>query len=76
MKSGLRHAIEALDDLEEISFNFFPTEDIVGHSECCSRIVNTYKDYEEAEQKSCATQEAQPESEQPTVSNTDDKQES
>ncbi len=28
-KSGLRHAIEVLADVEEISFNFFHSEDVV-----------------------------------------------
>lgn len=30
-KSGLRHAIEVLADVEEISFNFFHSEDVVRH---------------------------------------------
>ena len=45
-KSGLRHAIEVLADVEEISFNFFHSEDPV-----VARIVNAYEAWEEAEQK-------------------------
>lgn len=49
-KSGLRHAIEVLVDVEEISFNFFHSEDVVRHP-VVARIVNAYEAWEEAEQK-------------------------
>ncbi|HAI1631213.1 TPA: PhoH family protein, partial [Escherichia coli O25b:H4-ST131] len=49
-KSGLRHAIEVLADVEEISFNFFHSEDVVRHP-VVARIVNAYEAWEEAEQK-------------------------
>lgn len=49
-KSGLRHAIEVLADVEEISFNFFHSEDVVRHP-VVARIVNAYEAREEAEQK-------------------------
>ncbi|MCU7288061.1 PhoH family protein [Escherichia albertii] len=49
-KSGLRHAIEVLAEVEEISFNFFHSEDVVRHP-VVARIVNAYKAWEEAEQK-------------------------
>ena len=45
-KSGLRHAT----DVEEISFNFFHSEDVVRHP-VVARIVNAYEAWEEAEQK-------------------------
>lgn len=48
-KSGLRHAIEVLADVEEISFNFFHSEDVVRHP-VVARIVNAYEAWEEAEQ--------------------------
>ncbi len=41
-KSGLRHAIEVLADVEEISFNFFHSEDVVRHP-VVARIVNAYE---------------------------------
>ena len=49
-KSGLRHAIEVLADVEEIRFNFFHSEDVVRHP-VVARIVNAYEAWEEAEQK-------------------------
>ena len=48
-KSGLRHAIEVLANVEEISFNFFHSEDVVRHP-VVARIVNAYE-AEEADQK-------------------------
>ncbi|SQD05933.1 PhoH-like protein [Escherichia coli] len=41
-KSGLRHAIEVLADVEEISFNFFHSEDVVRHP-VVARIVTPMK---------------------------------
>ncbi|XPE46647.1 PhoH family protein [Shigella flexneri] len=49
-KSGLRHAIEVLAEVEEISFNFFHSEDVVRHP-VVARIVNAYEAWEEADQK-------------------------
>ncbi|MDI5819789.1 PhoH family protein, partial [Salmonella enterica subsp. enterica serovar Kentucky] len=49
-KSGLRHAIEVLAEVDEISFNFFHSEDVVRHP-VVARIVNAYEAWEEAEQK-------------------------
>lgn len=48
-KSGLRHAIEVWP-VEEISFNFFHSEDVVRHP-VVARIVNAYEAWEEADQK-------------------------
>lgn len=48
-KSGLRHAIEVLADVEEISFNFFHSEDVVRHPVVAR--INAYEAREEAEQK-------------------------
>ena len=49
-KSGLLHAIEVLAEVEEISFNFFHSEDVVRHP-VVARIVNAYEAWEEADQK-------------------------
>ncbi|EIE3371204.1 PhoH family protein [Salmonella enterica subsp. enterica serovar Enteritidis] len=49
-KSGLRHAIEVQAEVDEISFNFFHSEDVVRHP-VVARIVNAYEAWEEAEQK-------------------------
>lgn len=57
-KSGLRHAIEVLAEVDEISFNFFHSEDVVRHP-VVARIVNAYEAWEEAEQKRKAAQAAE-----------------
>lgn len=44
-KSGLRHAIEVLSEVEEISFNFFQAKDVVRHP-IVARIVEAYEDHE------------------------------
>lgn len=48
-KSGLRHAIEVLSDVQDISFNFFQSEDVVRHP-VVARIVNAYEKWETQEQ--------------------------
>lgn len=48
-QSGLRHAIEVLADVGDISFNFFESEDVVRHPVVAS-IVNAYQKWEKAEQ--------------------------
>ncbi|WP_267336452.1 PhoH family protein [Gilliamella sp. B2923] len=45
-KSGLRHAIEVLSQVDEISFNFFNSEDVVRHP-VVAKIVNAYDKWEE-----------------------------
>lgn len=49
-RSGLRHAIEVLANVEEISFNFFHSEDIVRHP-VVARVVNAYEEWEKQEQE-------------------------
>lgn len=49
-KSGLRHAIEVLSDVDDISFNFFQSEDVVRHP-VVARIVNAYEKWEKTEQE-------------------------
>ena len=44
-KSGLRHAIEVLDGVNDISFNFFSAQDVVRHP-IVARIVQAYEEYE------------------------------
>ena len=41
-KSGLRHAVEVLSDVEELSFNFFHSEDVVRHP-VVARVVIAYE---------------------------------
>ena len=49
-KSGLRHAIEVLSEVDEISFNFFIADDVVRHP-VVARIVNAYEKWESNDQK-------------------------
>lgn len=49
-RSGLRHAIEVLSDVEDISFNFFLADDVVRHP-VVARIVNAYEKWEAQDQK-------------------------
>lgn len=45
MRSGLRHAIDVLSDVHEISFNFFQASDVVRHP-VVARIVQAYEIWE------------------------------
>lgn len=49
-KSGLRQVIEVLGDVEEISFNFFESKDVVRHP-VVQRVVEAYEDFESKERK-------------------------
>ena len=49
-KSGLRHAIEVLSEVDDISFNFFQSDDVVRHP-VVARIVNAYEKWEAKDQK-------------------------
>ena len=44
-KSGLRHAIEVLEDISGVSFNFFQSKDVVRHP-VVARIVEAYEAHE------------------------------
>ena len=44
-KSGLRHAIEVLTDIEDISFSFFLADDVVRHP-VVARIVKAYEAFD------------------------------
>lgn len=49
-RSGLRHAIEVLKDVNEISFNFFTANDVVRHPVVAS-IVRAYEHHDEIQRK-------------------------
>jgi len=49
-RSGLRHAVEVLSEVDEISFNFFLADDVVRHP-VVARIVNAYEKWEAQDQK-------------------------
>lgn len=50
VRSGLRHAIEVLGEVDDISFNFFTAEDVVRHP-VVARIVHAYEKHDEIERK-------------------------
>lgn len=45
-KSGLRHSIEVLSKVEEVSFNFFQAKDVVRHP-VVARIVEAYEEHDQ-----------------------------
>lgn len=47
-KSGLKHAIEVLEKVEELSFNYFDSKDIVRHP-VVAKVVQAYEKWEVAE---------------------------
>lgn len=49
-KSGLRHVIEVLQDVEDISFNFFRSHDVVRHP-VVQRVVDAYEKWDELEER-------------------------
>jgi len=57
-KSGLRHVIEVLGEVNEISFNFFQSKDVVRHP-VVQRIVEAYEDFESKQRKIDAQKQAQ-----------------
>ncbi|WP_372872523.1 PhoH family protein [Shewanella sp.] len=57
-KSGLRHAIEVLGDVDEISFNFFQSKDVVRHP-VVARIVEAYEEFEAKQQASKGRHDSQ-----------------
>lgn len=59
VRSGLRHAISVLQQVNDISFNFFTAGDVVRHP-VVARIVQAYEDFEaEQERIRIAKKEAQ-----------------
>jgi len=57
-KSGLRHAIEVLQDIQGISFNFFQAKDVVRH-QVVARIVEAYESFEQKENRKKQQKEQQ-----------------
>ncbi|GGO74298.1 PhoH family protein [Bowmanella pacifica] len=57
-RSGLRHAIEVLKDVNDISFNFFDASDVVRHP-VVSRIVQAYEEHEREQEEIKLAQEQQ-----------------
>lgn len=55
-RSGLRHAIEVLKDVNDISFNFFDATDVVRHP-VVSRIVLAYEEHEREQEERKRTEE-------------------
>lgn len=62
-KSGLRHAIEVLQDVDDISFNFFRSHDVVRHP-VVQRIVQAYDKWDEKKNRERAEKKAQEAAEQ------------
>ena len=56
-KSGLRHAIEVLSNVDGLSFNFFQADDVVRHP-VVARIVKAYESYEEQQRRLTAERQA------------------
>ncbi|GAA0853151.1 PhoH family protein [Aliiglaciecola litoralis] len=50
VRSGLRHTIEVLKDVQDISFNFFNANDVVRHP-VVARIVRAYEEFEAEQEK-------------------------
>ncbi|WP_114324648.1 PhoH family protein [Candidatus Colwellia aromaticivorans] len=57
-KSGLRQAIEVLQDIQGISFNFFQAKDVVRHP-VVARVVEAYESYEQKENRQKQQKEQQ-----------------
>ena len=55
-KSGLRHAIEVLENVEDISFSFFIADDVVRHP-VVARIVKAYEAFERKAEMAANEQE-------------------
>ncbi|GIU29206.1 PhoH family protein [Shewanella sp. MBTL60-007] len=57
-KSGLRHSIEVLGEVDEISFNFFQAKDVVRHP-VVARIVEAYEAFDLKAQSSKGNKDSQ-----------------
>lgn len=60
VRSGLRHAIEVLQEVEDISFNFFNAHDVVRHP-VVARIVQAYEAHDAEVAKRKAAEKAEKE---------------
>ena len=71
-RSGLRHAINVLQNVNDISFNFFTAGDVVRHP-VVARIVQAYEDYDaEQERIRIAKKAAQEQEKQDKSDESDD----
>ena len=57
VRSGLRHSIEVLPEVDEISFNFFNAQDVVRHP-VVARIVQAYEKHDAVQSKIRAEKKA------------------
>ena len=67
-KSGLRHAIEVIQDIPGISFNFFESKDVVRHP-VVARIVEAYEAYDVKVNRLKAAQKREAERKQEDANN-------
>lgn len=58
VRSGLRQSIEVLQDVSDLSFNFFNANDVVRHP-VVARIVRAYEEYESVQDKIRAAKKAE-----------------
>ncbi|MFA3792492.1 PhoH family protein [Aliiglaciecola sp. SL4] len=58
VRSGLRHTIDVLKDVQDISFNFFTANDVVRHP-VVARIVRAYEEFESAQEKAKLQKQAE-----------------
>jgi phosphate starvation-inducible PhoH-like protein len=68
--SGLRHAIEVLQNIDGISFNFFQAKDVVRHP-VVARIVDAYDSHEQKENRKKVQREQNKEQLTPTKQNSE-----
>jgi phosphate starvation-inducible PhoH-like protein len=67
VRSGLRHAIEVLKDVNDISFNFFNANDVVRHP-LVGRIVMAYEEHDRQKDLEKAKKQAEAQAHQATES--------
>ncbi|GAC12922.1 PhoH family protein [Aliiglaciecola lipolytica] len=58
VRSGLRHTIEVLKNVQDISFNFFSANDVVRHP-VVARIVQAYEEFESEQEKAKIKKQAE-----------------
>ncbi|NVK26231.1 MAG: PhoH family protein [Gammaproteobacteria bacterium] len=69
-KSGLRHSIEVLGDVDDISFNFFKADDVVRHP-VVAKVVRAYEKHDEEFRRKKAAQDAEREAKKQEALNTE-----
>ncbi|RDV24571.1 PhoH family protein [Alteromonas aestuariivivens] len=68
VRSGLRHTIEVLKDVPDISFNFFNANDVVRHP-VVARIVQAYEAFDAEQEKIRAAKKAEAQQQQGNAGN-------